>query len=59
MGLINMIWWSIFYGTVGYFAVLFLVATNLIPGDGGILLSGFGYVFLVILAFVELVTIKL
>ncbi|GEM_PF-3468183 len=59
MGFITTLVYAIFWGTLGYAFVYFLAATGMIPGGGGLLLSGMGYLLLVALAFFELETIKL
>ncbi len=58
MSLISNIVWSIIYGSLAYLFITFLVVTDLIPGGGGILLTDFGLMFLIGLAFIELTLLK-
>lgn len=59
MGFFSTLAGAIAWGTATFFFVFFLVSTGLIPGSGGTLLTVMGLVFLVVLAFIELLAIKL
>lgn len=59
MSLITRVWWSLFYATIAFLLFVFLGAVGLVPVEKGMILSNFGFAFLIVVAFLELTSFKL
>ena len=59
MSLIARFWWALFYATLAFFIFAFLGAVGLVPVEKGMILSNFGFVLLIVVAFMELTSLKL
>ena len=59
MSLIARFWWALFYATLAFFIFTFLGAVGLVPVEKGMILSNLGFVFLIVLGFLELTSLKL